>query len=79
MDSASTTGVIFDVERDTFKILDQMGAVRSLKPSQIGIKADSMRAVATDRDGYNIEKDDMMQEVGAGVSFYFPSFLSDAY
>ena len=35
-----------------------------------------MRAVATDRDGYNIEKDDMMQEVSAGVRFVLPSFDS---
>lgn len=39
--------------------------MRSLNPSQIGIKADSRRSVATDRDGYNIEKDDMMKEVHA--------------
>lgn len=59
-----TTGVIFKIERDTFRILDQSGTVRSLKPSQIGIKANSRNAVATDQDGYNIVAGDEMKEAG---------------
>lgn len=62
--STQTTGVIFKIERDTFRILDQSGTVRSLKPSQIGIKANSRNAVATDQDGYNIVAGDEMKEVG---------------
>ncbi|KAL8277289.1 hypothetical protein RQP46_010358 [Phenoliferia psychrophenolica] len=59
-----TTGVIFKIERDMFRIIDQTGTVRMLKPSQIGIKANSRDTVATDQDGYDIKAGDEMKEVG---------------
>jgi transcription elongation factor SPT5 len=63
-----------------FRILDQLGNVRSLKPSQIGIKVDSRFAVAVDQDGYNISPNDSMKEVAAGVrSRLLPSSLGPVY
>lgn len=61
--SPQTTGVIFKIERDTFRILDQTGTVRSLKPSQISGKVNSRGSVATDHNGLNISNDDEMVEI----------------
>ncbi|KAM0750817.1 transcription elongation factor Spt5 [Meredithblackwellia eburnea MCA 4105] len=63
-----TTGVIFKIERDMFRIIDQTGTVRMLKPSQIGIKINSRDVVATDQEGYDIKAGDEMKEVGSGNS-----------
>ena len=60
----NTTGVIFKLERDSFRILDQTGAVRILKPSQIANKVNSRNAVATDADGSDIRSGDEMKEGG---------------
>lgn len=62
-----TTGVIFKIERDLFRILDQSGTVRSLKPNQISNKVFSRNSVAIDQDGYDIRAGDEMKETG-GVS-----------
>lgn len=62
-----TTGVIFKIERDLFRILDQSGTVRNLKPNQISNKVFSRNSVAIDQDGYDIRPGDEMKETG-GVS-----------
>ena len=78
--STQTTGVIFKIERDMFRIIDQTGTVRMLKPSQIGIKANSRDSVATDQDGYDIKAGDEMKEVGANVRSpnHFRSLLTSS-
>lgn len=58
-----------------FRILDQTGTVRHLKPSQISNKASSRNSIATDHDGFDIKTGDEMKEVG-GVSLSRPSFVS---
>jgi len=61
-----TTGVIFKIERNTFKVIDQNGNVRSVKPNQISAKKDSKYAIATDADGYEIAVNDQMKEKSVG-------------
>jgi len=45
-----------------FKILDQTGIVRSLKPSQISSKVSTKFAVATDAEGFDIKAGETMKE-----------------
>lgn len=47
---AQTAGVIFKIERETFRVLDQLGNVVSVRPHQISMKRDTMRAVALDNE-----------------------------
>ncbi|OAV91011.1 hypothetical protein PTTG_04800 [Puccinia triticina 1-1 BBBD Race 1] len=61
-----TTGTIFKIERNTFKVIDQNGNVRSVKPNQISAKKDSKYAIATDADGYEIAVNDQMKEKSVG-------------
>ncbi|KAH9468034.1 hypothetical protein Pst134EA_011655 [Puccinia striiformis f. sp. tritici] len=61
-----TTGAIFKIERNTFKVIDQNGNVRSVKPNQISAKKDSRYAIATDADGYEIAVNDQMKEKSVG-------------
>ncbi|EGG10140.1 uncharacterized protein MELLADRAFT_115567 [Melampsora larici-populina 98AG31] len=61
-----TTGVIFKIERDTFKVIDQNGNTRNVKPNQISAKKDSRHAIATDADGYEIAVNDQMKEKSIG-------------
>lgn len=65
--SAETTGVIFKIEPETFRILDQTGAVRLLRPSQIGNKIDTRRAVAIDSEGFELQAGDQVKEVTNGM------------
>ncbi|BGP17756.1 hypothetical protein JCM10213_005338 [Rhodosporidiobolus nylandii] len=58
-----TAGVIIKIERDAFRILDQLGTVRILKPNQISAKVSTRHSVATDKDGFDIKQDDSMKEV----------------
>lgn len=60
----TTAGVIFQVERDAFKVLDQNGSVRSLRPHQIGGKpmVDSKRSVGLDRNDHDFRVGDQMKE-----------------
>lgn len=60
---AQTSGVIFKIEREIFMILDQFGAVRSLRPHQITMKRDSTRAVGIDSEGGEFRAGDTMKEV----------------
>ncbi|GAA5929923.1 hypothetical protein JCM1841_001260 [Sporobolomyces salmonicolor] len=57
-----TGGVIIKIERDMFRILDQSGTVRSLKPNQISGKVQTRNAVATDKDGFDIKQGESMKE-----------------
>ena len=66
-----TTGIIFKIEPDTFRILDQSGAVRLFRPSQIGNKVDTRRSVATDSEGYELRTGDHVKEVTQGVRSNF--------
>lgn len=62
--SSSTVAVVIKVDRESLKVLDQIGAVRTLLPSQISNKIERRRfAVATDKDGTEIRNDDTVREV----------------
>ncbi|WFD32690.1 transcription elongation factor spt5 [Malassezia sp. CBS 17886] len=60
---AHTAGVIFKIERESFKVLDQNGHVVSVKPEQISMRRDTARAVALDHNGHEIHDGDMIKEV----------------
>ena len=62
MSSPQTAGVIIKIEREMFRILDQTGIVRSLKPSQISSKVSTKFAVATDAEGFDIKIGETMKE-----------------
>lgn len=74
MDSPQTAGVIIKIEREMFRILDQTGIVRSLKPSQISSKVSTKFAVATDAEGFDIRAGETMKETNP-VSGFPPFFL----
>ncbi|GAA6016192.1 hypothetical protein JCM10207_000427 [Rhodosporidiobolus poonsookiae] len=63
-----TAGVIIKIERDMFRVLDQLGAVRSLKPNQVSGKVSTRHAVATDKDGFDIKEGETMKEVSMNGS-----------
>jgi len=55
---------VVKVDRESLKVLDQLGAVRTLLPSQISNKLDRRRfAVATDKDGTEVRNDDTVKEI----------------
>lgn len=60
---AQTAGVIFKIERESFRVLDQLGNVLSVRPHQISMKRDTMRAVALDNEGAEFRAGDKMKEV----------------
>lgn len=68
--SNETVGIIFKIEPEAFRILDQTGAVRVLRPSQIGNKLDTRMSVATDKDNYELRAGDMVRETVIGVSTF---------
>lgn len=58
-------GCVIKVDRETLRVLDQNGSVRSILPSQISNKIEKRRhAVATDRNGSEIRIDDTVREIG---------------
>ena len=57
-----TVGVIFKIERESFKVLDQYGQVVSVKPHQISMRRDSARTVALDHNGHEVHVGDMVKE-----------------
>ncbi|KAJ2958669.1 hypothetical protein NQZ79_g5826 [Umbelopsis isabellina] len=57
-----TVGVIVKVDRDSFRVLDQNGEIRTIQPHQITNKRDSKRAVATDANGNSIQAGDTVIE-----------------
>ncbi|KAF2754404.1 transcription elongation factor Spt5 [Pseudovirgaria hyperparasitica] len=61
----STVACIVRVDRESLKVLDQNGSVRTMLPSQISSKIEKRaRAVATDRDGSELRPDDTVKESG---------------
>ena len=62
---AATVGCVTKVDRESLRVLDQVGSVRSVMPSQISNKMEKRRnAVATDRNGSEIRTDDTVREIG---------------
>ena len=61
----ATVGCVTKVDRESLRVLDQNGSIRSVMPSQIANKVEKRRdAVATDRNGSEIRTDDTVREVG---------------
>ncbi|KAI4250157.1 MAG: hypothetical protein L6R40_000329 [Gallowayella cf. fulva] len=61
----ATVGCVTKVDRESLRVLDQNGSVRSVMPSQITNKIERRRnAVATDRNGSEIRNDDTVREIG---------------
>lgn len=58
-----TVGVIFKTERDSFRVLDQNGQVRLVKPHQISMRRDTHRAIAVDSEGLELRVNDNVKEV----------------
>ncbi|KAL9599087.1 MAG: hypothetical protein Q9219_004045 [cf. Caloplaca sp. 3 TL-2023] len=77
----ATVGCVIKVDRESLRILDQNGSIRSVMPSQISNKLERRRnAVATDRNGSEIRIDDTVREVGGEqkrgvISHIYRSFL----
>ncbi|KAI4252138.1 MAG: hypothetical protein LQ352_004445 [Teloschistes flavicans] len=62
---AMTVGCVTKVDRESLRVLDQNGSVRSVMPSQISNRIERRRnAVATDKDGSEIRNDDTVREIG---------------
>ena len=58
-------GCVTKVDRESLRVLDQNGSVRSVMPSQISNRIERRRhAVATDRTGSEIRHDDTVREIG---------------
>ncbi|TCD60658.1 transcription elongation factor spt5 [Steccherinum ochraceum] len=57
-----TVGVIFKTDRDSFRVLDQNGHVRSVQPHQISMRRDSHRAIAADSEGHELRSGDNVKE-----------------
>ena len=58
-----TAGVIFKIERESFRVLDQNGGAVTVRPHQISMRRDTARAVAIDHDGNEVRDGDMVKEV----------------
>ena len=53
------------MDRESLRVLDQNGSVKSIMPSQVSNKIEKRRhAVATDRNGLEIKHDDTVREIG---------------
>ncbi|KAF2007384.1 hypothetical protein P154DRAFT_550441 [Amniculicola lignicola CBS 123094] len=62
---ATTVGVIVKVDREIVRVMDQNNNIRSFVHSQVSsVVSPNRNAVATDRDGSEIHKDDRVKEVG---------------
>ncbi|KAF1810464.1 transcription elongation factor Spt5 [Eremomyces bilateralis CBS 781.70] len=60
---ATTVACVIKADRESIRVLDQNGSVRTLLPSSISNKIDRRRnAVATDREGSEIRTDDTVKE-----------------
>jgi transcription elongation factor SPT5 len=58
-------GCVTKVDRESLRVLDQNGSIRSILPSQISNKIEKRRnAVATDRNGNEIRTEDTVREIG---------------
>ena len=63
-----TVGVIFKTERDSFRVLDQHGQVRTVQPHQISMRQNKYTTIATDAEGYELSVGDNLKEVDGEVS-----------
>jgi hypothetical protein len=70
--SPQTVGVIYKTERDSFRVLDQNGQTRLVKPHQISMRRDSVRAVANDAEGHELRIHDNVKEADGLVRSLFP-------
>lgn len=62
--SAATVACIIKVDRESLKVLDQNGSIRTVLPTQVTNKITPRRdAVATDRNGAEIRHGDTVREV----------------
>jgi len=61
--SRTTVGVIVRVDRDSFRVLDQNGTVRTVKLNEIHSKRDPRNAKATDKNHNQIGAGDLVQVV----------------
>jgi transcription elongation factor SPT5 len=60
---ATTVGCVVKVDKESLRVLDQNGQVRTLLPSNISNKLERRKnAVATDREGSEIHVDDVVKE-----------------
>jgi transcription elongation factor SPT5 len=60
---ATTVGCVVKLDKESLKVLDQNGQVRTLQPSNISNKLERRKnAVATDREGAEIHVDDVVKE-----------------
>ena len=66
--SQQTVGVIYRVERDSFRVLDQNGQVRLVQPHQITMRRDNRRVVSTDANGHELRVGDNVKETDGEVS-----------
>lgn len=63
--SPSTVGCVIKVDRESLRVLDQNGSVKTVMPSQVTNKIEKRKtAVATDRNGSEIRHDDTVREIG---------------
>jgi transcription elongation factor len=65
--SQQTVGVIYRVERDSFRVLDQNGQVRLVQPHQITMRKDSRRVISTDANGHELRVGDNVKETDGEV------------
>ncbi|WFD00918.1 transcription elongation factor spt5 [Malassezia yamatoensis] len=63
-----TAGVIFKIERESFKVLDQNNQVVSVHPHQISMRRDTTRSIALDHNGHEIHIGDMVKEIESPLS-----------
>lgn len=66
--SQQTVGVIYRVERDSFRVLDQNGQVRLVQPHQITMRRDNRRVISTDANGHELRVGDNVKETDGEVS-----------
>jgi transcription elongation factor SPT5 len=62
-----TAGVIYRTERDSFRVLDQNGQTRLVKPHQITMRRDSRRVISTDAEGNELRVGDNVKEIDGEV------------
>ena len=63
--SPATVACVTKVDRESLRVLDQYGSIKTVMPSQISNKIEKRRnAVATDRMGNEVQHGDTVKEVG---------------
>lgn len=67
--------MIFKTERDSFRVLDQHGHVRTVQPHQISARQNNRSTIATDSEGYELNVGDNLKEVEGEVRFCIDEML----